>query len=212
MQRTLGITRHALVATLVVILVLVASSCSGGGSTTEETDPTTSVATTTSVSQSPSTSSTTATTSPPPVDAQSLSDLVIVGVEFGESGFATIQNRSNANIDVSGVFICQFPEYSDLGTQVEGGVIPANDSVEISASVLGGLSSAGGEVALYANDNDFGSADNILVYVQWGSGGQRASVATAANIWPGADVTVIPDPNFNDIVLEGDPVDPENWS
>ena len=189
--------------TCLVVLALLLAGC-GGDDSSEPAEP--------QATEAPATSSTTSTTVPIPQDAVALGDLVIVGVQFGDGGFVRVQNRGSTDADVNGIYICQFPQYTDLGVEVIGGVIDAGATVEIPASAVGGLSSDGGEAALYANNNDFGSPDNILAYVQWGTGGARAEVATAANIWPGPEVFVTPDPEYNDIVLEGDPVDPENWS
>lgn len=197
-----------------VVLAVLLAAC--GGSTDGSSEPSEPLATQTpptsvSTTENPSTSNP-PTTAAIPEDAVALDQLVIVGVDFGDDGFVSVQNRASTDADVNGIYICQFPEYTDLGGVVAGGVIAAGATVEVPASVVGGLVFEGGEAALYANANDFGSADNIFAYVQWGSGGARAEVAAAANIWPGADVSVIPDPSYNNIELEGDPVDPENWS
>ena len=212
-----GITRRILLmsATLLGVLLLVSCTSDTVGEAVGDADTpssTTSVPETTAPPQTASTAVTTSTTTPIPDDAFALGELVIVGVEFGEGGFIRVENRGVTDADVKGIYICQFPQYSDLGAQVPNGVIAAGDIFEVPAAAVGGLSKAGGEAALYANDNDFGSPDNILAFVQWGTGGARAEVATAANIWGGADVSVSPDPGFNDIVLNGDPADPEAWS
>ena len=192
--------------TCLLVLALLFAGC-GGDDSDESGEPAEPQATETTP-----TSSTTSTTVPIPQDAVALGELQIVGVQFGDSGFVRIQNRGSADANVNGIYICQYPHYTDLGTEVTGGLIDAGATVEVPASAVGGLSAVGGEAALYANNSDFGSPDNILAYVQWGTGGARAEVATAANIWAGTDVSVTPDPAYNDIVLEGDPVDPENWS
>lgn len=198
--------RFVRLTTALLVLALLAAACGGddGDDTTDPGDP--------QATEAVETSSTTSTTAPIPQDAVSLSDLQIVGVEFGDTGFVRVRNIGTADANVNGVYICQFPQYTDLGTVVTRGVIAAGATVEIPASAVGGLSDQGGEAALYANNTDFGSPDNILAYVQWGTGGARADVATAANIWAGPDVSITPDPEFNDIVLNGDPADPEAWS
>ncbi|MCQ3806874.1 MAG: hypothetical protein OXB92_09045 [Acidimicrobiaceae bacterium] len=193
-------------ATALLVLVLLAAACGGDGAD-ETVDPVEPQAT-----EPAQTSLTTSTTAPVPDGAVLLGGLQIVGVQFGDTGFVRVENRGTSDVDVNGVYICQFPQYTDLGTVVTRGVIAAGVTVEIPASVVGGLSDQGGEAALYANNADFGSPDNILAYVQWGTGGARADVATAANIWAGPDVSISPDPSFNDIVLDGDPADPEAWS
>ncbi len=194
------------VTTALLVLALLAAAC-GGDDADETADSVEPQAT-----DAAQTSSTTSTTVPIPQDAVPLGDLQIVGVQFGDTGFVRVQNRGTADANVNGIYICQFPQYTDLGTVVTRGVIAAGAKVEIPASAVGGLTSQGGEAALYANNADFGSPDNILAYVQWGSGGARADVATAANIWAGPGVSITPDPSFNDIVLDGDPADPEAWS
>ncbi len=194
------------VTTALLVLALLAAAC-GGDDADETVDPIESQAT-----DAAQTSSTTSTTVPIPQGAVPLGALQIVGVEFGDTGFVRVQNRGTADANVNGIYICQFPQYTDLGTVVTRGVIAAGATVEIPASAVGGLSDQGGEAALYANSSDFGSPDNILAYVQWGTGGARADVATAANIWAGPEVSITPDPSYNDIVLDGDPADPEAWS
>ncbi len=192
--------------TALLVLALLAAAC--GGDDADESlvggEP--------QATEAVQTSSTASTTVPIPQDAVPLGDLQIVGVEFGDTGFVRVQNRGTADANVNGIYICQFPQYTDLGTVVARGVIAAGATVEVPASAVGGLSDQAGEAALYANNADFGSPDNILAYVQWGSGGARADVATAANIWAGPGVSITPDPSYDDIVLDGDPADPEAWS
>ena len=198
--------RFVRLTTAIFVLALSAAAC-GGDDPDETPGPGEPQAT-----EAVQTSSTTSTTAPIPNDAVGLGELQIVGVEFGDTGFVRVQNRGAEDANVNGIYICQFPQYTDLGTVVTRGVIAAGATVEIPASAVGGLSDQGGEAALYANNTDFGSPDNILAYVQWGTGGTRADVATAANIWAGPDVSITPDPEYNDIVLSGDPADPEAWS
>lgn len=198
---------------LLVLAVLLAACGVGSEGSSERSEPLTTQPSTTSTSTTASPSrSNPATTAATPEGAVALAQLVIDRVEFGDEGFVRVENRGATDADVNGTYICQFPQYRDLGEVVPSGVIAAGATFEVPAAVVGGLASVGGEAALYSNANDFGSADNILAYVQWGTGGARAEVATAANIWAGADVSVTPDPEYNDIVLEGDPADPENWS
>lgn len=157
-------------------------------------------------------SSTTAptTTATIPEGGEALVELQITAVTFGPEGSVTIQNRGADDADVSGISICNRPNYADLGDLVAGGVIAAGASVEIPAASLGGLAEAGGEAALY-NGSDFESSDAIFSYVQWGGGGGRGAVAADAGIWPAADAAVTPDPEFGGIELFGDPVDPASW-
>lgn len=193
--------------TCLLALALLSASCGNSDDATATGNP--AEPPTTEATQ---TSAPTSTLPSIPEGAVALGELQIVGVEFGDSGFVTIENRRAVAADVHGIYIYQFPQYVDLGDEVPGGVIPAGATAEIPASAVGGLNAEGGEAALYANNADFGSPDNILAYVQWGTGGTQAEVATAANIWASPEIAVTPDPAYNDIVLNGDPADPENWS
>lgn len=203
-------SRHRILA-IVCGLVLVVAACggddgddgdaadaSGGddGAAQTDTDETTSTA-----------PSTTATI---PDTGEALVNLQITGVYFGDDGMVTIANVGADDATLDGIFFCQSPTCVDLGTVVDGGVIPAGDTVEIPAASVGGLVEAGGEAALYRGD-DLTSSEAILAFVQWGSGGARGGVAAEAGIWPGADATVTPDPEFGSIELFGDPADPESW-
>ena len=133
--------------TCLLVLALLFAGC-GGDDSDESGEPAEPQATETTP-----TSSTTSTTVPIPQDAVALGELQIVGVQFGDSGFVRIQNRGSADANVNGIYICQFPQYTDLGTEVTGGVIDAGATVEVPASAVGGLSAEGGEAALYANNS-----------------------------------------------------------
>ena len=150
------------------------------------------------------------TTATIPPQATAIPDLQIVFVEFGDAGYVEIANRGDEDADVTGIQLCQFPTYVDLGTVVDGATIAAGESVQIPAATIGGLRVEGGEAALYAAP-DFTNPDAIFGFVQWGTGGERSEVAAEAGIWP-SGASVEPDPAFNSIELFGDPADPESWS
>ena len=200
-------TNHFRVLALVVAFATLAVACGddGLGPAADEPDGTTTTDATETTSTAPP------TTAAIPEGGEALADLLIIAVTFGAFGTVTIENRGDEDADVNGIWICQFPTYKDLGTIVPGAVIAAGSTVEIPGVDLGGLEADAGEAALYTT-NDFGSADAIFAFVQWGGGGARGAVAAEKNIWPGADVTVTPDPEFDGIELFGDPVDPESWS
>ncbi len=150
------------------------------------------------------------TTQTIPPEATAVPDLQINVVEFGDDGYVQIVNLGDEDVDVAGFRLCQFPNYLELATVIDGGVIGAGETVQIAASHVGGLDPSGGEAALYTRP-EFTSSDAIFGFVQWGTGGARSEVAAEAGIWPsGASVT--PDPQFNSIELFGDPADPEAWS
>lgn len=189
---------------LLAVLAVLAAGCSDDSG--DDVSPETSEAAETTTTTEPG------TTAPIPESGEELIDLQINFVEFGDAGFVQIVNNGGSDADLNGIFSCQFPTYTDLGTVVDGGVIAAGGTVQIPAAIMGGLDAASGEAALYQGNN-FGSPDSILSYVQWGTGGhERSSVAVGADLWPSVDETVTPDPAFNSIELFGDPVDTENWS
>lgn len=196
------------VLTLLAVFTLLAAACGDddvGGSQSAEQNQ---ITTTTEAAE-------TTTTAPPttaavPQDGEALVALQVSAVHFGDDGFVVIENKGDADADLNGIWLCQFPTYIDLGAVVDGAMIPAGGSVEVAAGALGGLHEEGGEAALYSAQN-FSSSDAIFSFVQWGSGGARGSVAAGAGIWPGADVTVTPDPAIGAIEVFGDPADPEAW-
>lgn len=193
-----------------VVLLLLAVAC--GGDASDAPAGETSVpdsGDTTTVPESTTTIGPTTTQTVPP-EATELPDLQIIFVAFGDAGYVEIENRGGTDADVSGIQLCQFPTYVDLGSVVDGATIAAGESVQIPADVLGGLNIAGGEAALYSRP-DFTDAEAIFAFVQWGTGGARSDVAAEAGIWP-AGATVEPSAEFNSIELGGDPADPESWS
>ncbi len=194
------------VLTAVAVVALLASACSDDGS--DEADAT-------STSAAESTSSTTTaptTTAPIPETGQALGDLQLNVVQFGDDGYVEIVNTGSDPITLAGVYICEFPDYADLGDVADVATLEPGATTQIAADVLGGLSIDSGEAALYDGD-DFESADAILSYVQWGTGDhQRASVAAEAGLWPSVDDFVTPDPAFGAIESGGFAADPESWS
>jgi hypothetical protein len=125
--------------------------------------------------------------------------LQVTSVDFA-TGVAVITNLGERDVDLTGHWICNRPNYAELpsGTLVPG------DSVEAS---LGGFSVQGGEVAIYTSDG-FGDPNEISTYVGWGSGGGRQPVAEEAGIWTGDPVQ----PAGDAIELTGDPGSATGWT
>lgn len=197
--------RCRLLVSLIAVVVF-AAAC--GGNDSSDDAPAAESDDSTAVPESTTTGPTTTQTIPP--EATELPDLQIVYVEFGDGGYVEIENRGDTDAAVSGIQLCQSDVHVDLGTVVEGATIPAGESVQVLADVVGGLDIAGGEAALYSRA-EFTSAEAIFAFVQWGTGGARSDVAAQAGIWP-AGATVEPSVEFNSIELGGDPADPESWS
>jgi hypothetical protein len=192
---------------LVAALSLLAAACGddGGGG---EGAP----ATTAAPNEPAVTTTVPVTIAPIPETGAALSDLQLNVVEFGPEGYVEIINTGSEAIPLAGVFICEFPDYADLGDVAEVASLDAGATTRIAGEHLGGISAEDGEAALYDGD-DFGSSDAILSYVQWGSGDhQRSSVAAEAGLWPATDVFVSPDPAFNSIESGGFAAEAESWS
>ena len=202
-RRSLG----RLIAVIGALSLLVAACGDDGG------DDESSGATTAAPDDATSTTTTApATTVPPPESGEKLEDLQLNVVEFGEDGFVEIINTGGDAVTLAGIFICEFPDYADLGDVADVATLGGGETLRVAADVLGGVSIDDGEAALYDGD-DFASSDAMLSYVQWGSGGhERASVAVPAGLWPSVDVFVTPDPAFYSIESGGFAADPEGWS
>ena len=204
-------SRRRSLARLVAVLgafSLLVAACGDDGGPDDDAGPT-------SAPSGENTSTTTtvpATTAPPPESGEALEVLQLNVVEFGDDGYVEIINTGGDDVTLAGIFICEFPDYADLGDVADAATLAGGDTLRIPASVLGGLSADDGEAALYDGD-DFASSDAMLSYVQWGTGGhERASVAVEAGLWPAEDVFVAPDPAFNSIESGGFAADPEGWS
>lgn len=107
-------------------------------------------------------------------------EIVVTEVNF-ETGVAIIRNDGSAAVDLAGHWLCNRPTYVELSA----GALAPGDTREVS---LGGFDADGGELGVYSSDN-FGSADAMVAYVHWGSGGGRAGVAGDAGLWSGEPVS-----------------------
>jgi len=200
--------RRALAGVLVVlsVLSLVAAACGddsdGDGNEGAGSAPDAEPTTTTTVAP---------TVAPTPETGEELA-LEVNIVEFGADGFVEIINRGSESVTLAGINICQWPNYQDLGDIAEIATLDAGATLQIPADQWGGLDVTSGEAAIY-NGSNFGSPDGMLSYVQWGTAGhQRASVAVDADLWPGAEVFVTPDPEFNSIESGGFAAEADGWS
>lgn len=124
--------------------------------------------------------------------------LQVTSVDF-TTGVAVIANTGDEPYDMVGHWICNRPSYAEIGDRT----LQPGETADVS---LGGFSADGGEVAIYSS-SDFGSAEDIVTYVDWGAGGGRQGVAEAAGIWTGDPVI----PTGDAIVLIGDPGTADGW-
>lgn len=165
-------------------LALVTAACSAGSSDTQTSDPTTTVsASTTVASSTPEASTTTIEAEVTTTAAVAVGGhpLVIASVDF-EGGVIVIRNDGDEPYDLTGHYLCNRPNYS----QVPAETIASGGTIEVSAASLG-VTSGNGELGVYTS-NSFGSADAIVRYVQWGSDSHgRTSVAVSAGVWAAGD-------------------------
>lgn len=184
------------------VIVLVAAACGGtsGDSTTTTTvaSPSTTADAAPSTTAGVTTTAAEATTTTAAVTGSSGAQLVLTSVSFGASPFVVITNIGDETGSLAGHFLCQRPSYAGLpDVEVAAGEAIAfslggddftpPEGVTASEEVLelGGLSNTGGEMGLYTSSN-FGSSDDIISYVEWGSGDHgRSATAVAAGIWGG---------------------------
>ncbi len=130
------------------------------------------------------------------------------------TGTIELHNVGMEAADASGHILCNRPAYAPVGDlEVVSGemMIPADGLLVI---VWDAVAAADAELGIYV-DNQFGSAESLVSYLQWGSAGHgRESVAEAAGLWtagtflpaPAADQTIA----MTGMDMDADPID--NWS
>ena len=158
-----------------------AESSTTTAATTEEPTSTTTEEPTSSTEEE----STTSTAEPPAAAVEPIQqrDLSIVSIDF-ETAMIEVVNNTDADIDLDGHVLCNFPSYAPL----EGvGVIGPGETMTIMSTVA--IPADDGELGIYAT-GDFANPDDIVAYVEWGgSNHTRSEVAVAAGIWDGVALT-----------------------
>lgn len=188
-------TRHGLVGPALMVLVLVAAACGDDDDTSDSVVGTAAAEGTAAPAETTGTESTDGEDEP----AVATGGLQISSVQFG-AGTAQLVNTGDSLVDLTGLWVCNRPNYAELPALL----LAPGEGIEISVV---GLTEAGGEVAIYTS-NSFGNSDDIVSYVHWGSGGGRASVAEVAGIWTGPPVEGASD----GIDLIGEPGSAAGWS
>jgi hypothetical protein len=150
---------------------------------------------------------------PPDDPPPSVAALRITEIHDDEQ-WVELHNTGDAAIDVSQLFLCVRPSYLSIAQlDLLNGerTIPAGGYIVVAWSQI---RPDEGEVGLYrAATSDFGNADQILDYVQYGAAGQgRASTAGAAGIWTTGDFAPS-SPSDQSIALLDDtnPDDASSW-
>jgi len=122
-----------------------------------------------------------------------------------------LKNLGTTAVDVSGYWLCNFPDYQSIGnlTTVCGNTMMMPGEL----LTVSGFSVPTGdaELGLYTS-NSFSSSTAMIDYVEWGSTGhQRSSVAVQAGIWTAGDfLQAIP--AGNSIEYSGTGESPTDWA
>jgi len=122
--------------------------------------------------------------------------LVIANVTIdGAASTITISNAGSAAVSLSGLWICNAPNYWTLPDLTLGAgesiTVHAGSGTDSASQIYagGGFGNLGspGEIALYTGP-EFSNPDLIIGYVGWNGGGGRKSVAQAAGLWGDDDI------------------------
>ena len=113
----------------------------------------------------------------------------------------TIKNFGGTTQNVGDYRLCSLISYRTLVTQttvVEGSLNLAPNA-EVTVSIPGYLNDSAADLGLYLPTGNFGTAANMVDFMQWGSGGNgRESVAVTAGYWTaGTFINVSPPYQFN---------------
>lgn len=100
-----------------------------------------------------------------------------------------IKNFNPAPIDISSYRLCALFEYTSLNssnvTIISGDfLLTQNEEVVVAWDALTGFNATASDLGLYLPTGSFGSAANMVDFMQYGAGGQgRENVAVAAGLW-----------------------------
>lgn len=117
--------------------------------------------------------------------------LAIKEVGFGESGYVSLHNFTDAPASLSGLHLCEPPKCVALPDSEiapgESAVVAKDDGGESEATVLSNaaldLNPASGEIGLYASEAA-DSAEDLRDYLEWGSTPHEGTAtAIEAGLW-----------------------------
>jgi len=108
----------------------------------------------------------------------------VVISEILPTGTVELKNIGNQTVDVGSYWLCDFPAYERLqNLNVICGDLVMEPGSLLAIDNFDTIDEADGELGLNVNSG-FGSANNIIDYVEWGSTGHgRSNVAVSAGIW-----------------------------
>ncbi len=226
---------------LVTIVLVIFASC-GGTEEAEPTTVPQPPATATTTTELPAVTTTagadTTTTSAPTTTTTVAPTTTLAGdavfsithVSFGDNPFVEITNVGSGPGELAGYWLCQRPGYFELpALTVEPGerIVIAQgeaEAVELAGveqvvgaeSQLGAFGPASGEIGLYFfgdGGSNFGSAEALRAYVEWGrSGHGRSSTAVEAGLWELDGFVPTPDNALALTALEPQPTGPDGWT
>ena len=122
-----------------------------------------------------------------PTEPTETTSVVFNEVQYRTRDLVEIYNNGDVDVDLSSYWLCLGP-----GTYVQiGDITPESGTAELAAGEFVVLPyempDDEGGLGLYST-NQFGSADAIVDFVQWGAGGSaRENVAVEAGIWTAGD-------------------------
>ena len=129
------------------------------------------------------------------------------------TGTIELHNIGMEAADASGLILCNRPAYQAVGElEVVSGdlMVPADGLLVV---VWDAVAAAEAELGIYI-DNQFGNAESLISYIEWGSAGHgRESVAVEAGLWSEGSFLDTPEEGqtiaMTGMSMDVDPI--ENW-
>ncbi len=108
--------------------------------------------------------------------------------EIFPDGTVELKNTGTTTVDVSGYWLCDFPDYQQINnSNLQCGNLMMAPGEILTVDDFNTISEVDGEMGLYIN-NAFGDPNAIIDYVEWGfSGHPRSDEAVSAGIWTAGD-------------------------
>ncbi len=139
--------------------------------------------------------------------------IILNEISFLGSDRVEIKNIGTTTRDVSGYWLCLGPgQYFNLAnlTAVSGSTTLDPEGLLV---VELNLPDTDGGLGLYKNNDGFADANNIIDFVQWGTGGSpRENVAVTANIWTVGDFVPVVSVAGASIEFDGEGNSSTDWS
>lgn len=128
----------------------------------------------------------------------------ITEVVFGQEGTVTITNLGMDRVDLDPWWLCSRNECFRMS-----GDLPPGWSKEVPHNEIHPLFAAGGDLALFRNE-DFDDPADLVDYVAWGRGDDRMGLAVSAGVWPDGDA--VPAPGSLAIRAPGGAASAADWA